>query len=83
MNTTQENSDDGFREAKMKSVNPKYILRNYLLQGAIEKAEAGDYTEVNRVLALVQKPFDEQPENTDYAKHPPDWGKKLKISCSS
>ncbi|CAH1523380.1 Protein adenylyltransferase SelO [Vibrio owensii] len=68
---------------KMRRTNPKYILRNYLAQLAIDKAEEGDFSEVNRLAELLQRPYDEQPEFDDYAKLPPEWGKKMEISCSS
>jgi len=67
----------------MRGANPKYILRNYLAQRAIEMAEQGDYSEVNRLLQLLQNPYAEQPEMEAYADLPPDWGKHLAISCSS
>ncbi|NRF14828.1 protein adenylyltransferase SelO [Vibrio coralliilyticus] len=67
----------------MRRVNPKYILRNYLAQLAIDKAEEGDFSEVNRVAELLKYPYDEQPEMDEYAKLPPEWGKKMEISCSS
>ncbi|MCE7730037.1 protein adenylyltransferase SelO [Vibrio campbellii] len=68
---------------KMRRVNPKYILRNYLAQLAIDKAEEGDFSEVNRLAELLKRPYDEQPQFDDYAKLPPEWGKKIEISCSS
>ncbi len=68
---------------RMRQVNPKYILRNYLAQGAIEQAEAGDFAEVNRLLELLRRPFDEQPDYERYAALPPEAGKHLPISCSS
>jgi uncharacterized protein YdiU (UPF0061 family) len=71
------------RAAGMRNANPKYILRNYLAQQAIGKAEQGDYSEVQRLHALLQKPYDEQPEYEIYAAPPPDWGRHLEISCSS
>ncbi len=67
----------------MNRVNPKYILRNYLAQQAIDKAEAGDYSEIETLHRLLQRPFDEHPELEHYAEAPPDWGKRLEISCSS
>ncbi|CAH8198498.1 protein adenylyltransferase SelO [Vibrio aestuarianus] len=67
----------------MRKVNPKYVLRNYLAQQAIDKAQQGDYQEVQRLVQLLAHPFDEQPENDHYAQLPPQWGKKLTISCSS
>ncbi|MFQ0975336.1 YdiU family protein [Vibrio campbellii] len=68
---------------KMRRVNPKYILRNYLAQLAIDKAEEGDFSEVNRLAELLKRPYEEQPQFDDYAKLPPEWGKKMEISCSS
>ncbi len=68
---------------KMRQVNPKYILRNYLAQVAIDRAEEGDFSEVERLAELLKKPFDEQVEFENYAKLPPEWGKTLEISCSS
>ena len=67
----------------MNQVNPKYILRNYLAQNAITAAQNGDYSEVQKLFTVLQKPFDEQPEYDDYSKLPPEWGKTLEISCSS
>src|SRR5471032_2916005 len=78
-----ENSVDATRKAAMDKVNPKYVLRNYLAQVAIEKAQQQDYTEVARLLAILEKPFDEQPEHQHYAALPPDWASHLEVSCSS
>ncbi|HSB94844.1 MAG TPA: YdiU family protein [Spongiibacteraceae bacterium] len=71
------------RSAAMQRANPKFILRNYLAQQAIEKAEQGDYSEVQRLFTVLQNPYDEQPGNESYAAAPPDWGKHLAVSCSS
>lgn len=71
------------RCAEMRNVNPKFILRNYLAQQAIEKAQQGDYSEVHRLIEVLRFPFSEQPENEHYAALPPDWGKAMEISCSS
>lgn len=79
-----ENSNDSERSAQMKRVNPKFILRNYLAQIAIDKAQnEQDDSEVNQLLTVLLNPFDEHPEYEHYAALPPDWGKKLEISCSS
>jgi hypothetical protein len=79
-----ESQTETTRQQQMKANNPKYILRNYLAQKAIEQAEDhGDFSEIERLLTLLQNPFDEHPEWEDYAKAPPEWGKKLAISCSS
>jgi uncharacterized protein YdiU (UPF0061 family) len=71
------------RRRQMLAVNPKYILRNYLAQQAIERAQEGDFGEVETLQALLQKPFDEQPGLADYAAEPPDWARHLDLSCSS
>jgi hypothetical protein len=78
-----EGSDDAERGRRMKCVNPKYVLRNYLAHNAIEKAEAGDFSEVDRLLDLLKRPFEDRPEMDRYAAPPPEWGKRLEISCSS
>jgi uncharacterized protein YdiU (UPF0061 family) len=67
----------------MHGVNPKYVLRNYLAQAAIEKAQNGDFSEVSKLLAILERPFDEQPEHEAYAALPPDWASHLEVSCSS
>ena len=59
------------------------MLRNYLAQIAIEKAQNKDFSEVGKLLAVLEKPFDEQPENEQYADLPPDWASELEVSCSS
>lgn len=78
-----ENSNDTARKLAMDQVNPKYVLRNYMAQVAIEKAQNKDFSEVERLRALLERPFDEQPENEHYAALPPDWSNQLSVSCSS
>ncbi len=78
-----EGSIDAARKAAMDRVNPKYVLRNYLAQVAIDKAQQKDFSEVRRLLHLLHKPFDEQPENEVYAALPPDWAAGIEVSCSS
>ncbi|XP_074577919.1 uncharacterized protein LOC141834497, partial [Curcuma longa] len=78
-------SDDE-RKVTMNSVNPKYILRNYLCQSAIDAAEQGDYGEVQRLLKLIEHPYDEQPGMEKYARLPPAWAYRpgvCMLSCSS
>ncbi|MGB6055523.1 MAG: YdiU family protein [Burkholderiaceae bacterium] len=78
-----ENSADAERRLAMHAANPKYVLRNYLAQVAIEQAQKGDFSEVARLLKVLQRPFDDQPENSRYAELPPDWAAHLEVSCSS
>jgi protein adenylyltransferase len=78
----QQSSID--RQAAMLKINPKYVFRNYMAEIAIRKAEdEKDYSEIDRMLSLLQAPFDEHPDCEEYAKHPPEWSQKLSVSCSS
>lgn len=82
-----EGVDDKTRKQKMHRVNPKYVLRNYLTQMAIDKAEQGDYSLVNELLDVMRHPYDEQPEYQQYAAKRPDWARNRPgcsmLSCSS
>ncbi len=78
-----EHSRDDERRDHMNRVNPKYVLRNYLAQTAIEKAQQKDFTEIDRLFTLLQSPFNDQPGMDAYALPPPNWGKHLAVSCSS
>ncbi|WP_307730262.1 protein adenylyltransferase SelO [Massilia endophytica] len=78
-----EGSVDAERKLAMDRCNPKYVLRNYLAQVAIEKAQNKDFSEVARLLQVLERPFDEQPGNESYAALPPDWASELEVSCSS
>uniref|UniRef100_A0A670JAC1 Selenoprotein O n=2 Tax=Podarcis muralis TaxID=64176 RepID=A0A670JAC1_PODMU len=56
----------------MNSNNPKYILRNYIAQNAIEAAENGDFMEVRKVLRLLEKPYEEDLECYNEATEGPE-----------
>lgn len=79
---SQQQSDE-LRQQRMKSYNPKYILRNYLAQQAIQSAEKGNFGDFTRLLKVLEQPFKDNPEFEEFASPPPDWGKALEISCSS
>ena len=78
-----ENSNDAARAARMNRVNPKFVLRNHLAQSAIEAAQRGEFGETERLLKVLEHPFDEQPEYAAYADHPPAWAQQIEVSCSS
>jgi len=71
------------REAKMLHVNPKYILKNHILQEAIEKAKKHDFSMVKDLLTVALAPFDEHKELEYLAKPTPTEAKNIKLSCSS
>ncbi|MGH7684285.1 MAG: protein adenylyltransferase SelO family protein, partial [Vulcanimicrobiaceae bacterium] len=79
----REGSENALRRTRMNAVNPKFVLRNYLAQNAIEAAQRKDFSEVRRLLGVLRRPFEEQPENESYAAPPPDWGRHVIVSCSS
>jgi uncharacterized protein YdiU (UPF0061 family) len=79
----QETRAHDEREHAMRRVNPKYILRNYLAQQVIDSAKEGDFAPMKELLTVLERPFDEQPDSEKYAAAPPDWGKRMDISCSS
>jgi len=78
-----EGSIDTERALRMNRVNPKFVLRNHLAETAIAQAREGDFSEVQRLLNVLQRPFDDQPENDADAGFPPAWAQSLEISCSS
>jgi uncharacterized protein YdiU (UPF0061 family) len=83
----QDKLPDELRRHKMNSVNPKYVLRNYLGQLAIDKAEDGDFSLVYELLDLIRKPYDEQPAKNQFAVKRPEWARNRAgcsmLSCSS
>ena len=80
---SEQAGDDAARAQRMNRVNPKFVLRNHLAQTAIERAELGDFSEVGRLMDLLCRPFDEQPEWETYADEPPLDKRSLELSCSS
>jgi uncharacterized protein YdiU (UPF0061 family) len=75
------------RASRMTGVNPKYVFRNYLAQQAIDALEAGDAGPLERLMRALERPYDEQPENEEFAARRPEWARSKPgcsaLSCSS
>jgi len=70
------------RQKRMNAANPKYVFRNYLAQQAIDALEQGDASVLERLMLVLKKPYDEQPEHHDLAARRPEWARH-KAGCSA
>ena len=77
-----EKQSDADRKAAMNLVNPKYVLRNYMAQLAIDAADDADYSLLNELYEMLLKPYDEQSENEKWFVKRPDWARH-KVGCSA
>ncbi|XP_042542031.1 protein adenylyltransferase SelO-like isoform X1 [Dipodomys spectabilis] len=79
------NDTDSERRKRMTTVNPRYVLKNWMAESAIQKAERNDFSEVRLLQQVLQRPFQRNPaaETAGYASPAPSWSKGLRVSCSS
>lgn len=77
----QEDLQDEGRKERMHAVNPKYVLRNYMAQLAIDAANNQDYSLIDELYKVLKKPYDEQPEHEKWYARRPDWA-RVKVGCS-
>lgn len=77
----KESLSDEARKSAMNLTNPKYVLRNYMAQLAIDDADKGDYKLIDELYELLKKPYDEQPEQAKWFAKRPEWARH-KVGCS-
>ncbi len=77
----KETTNDKERAMQMNTVNPKYVLRNYMAQLAIDAADKEDYSLIDELFQLLKKPYDEQPEYQKWFVKRPEWARH-KVGCS-
>jgi len=80
---TKEGLSVNKKAISMNQVNPKFILRNYMAQEAIEAAENNDFSVIETLMIILTKPYEEHKEFQNFANRSPAWAKDLEISCSS
>ncbi|QOP43554.1 YdiU family protein [Sulfurimonas sediminis] len=79
----KEKRSSAQRNKAMLKTNPKYILKNYMLQKAIELAQKGDFSMVQALLDIAKNPYNELPEFEHFAQETPQEYKNIGLSCSS
>ena len=73
----------------MKKINPKYILREWMLEPAYQQANEGHYVTIQELQDIMTNPYAEQSKEVEekyYRLRPPEinqMGGLSHLSCSS
>ncbi|BDS15512.1 protein adenylyltransferase SelO [Aureispira anguillae] len=81
MRLQKDKKTDQERQVFMNRINPKYVLRNYMAQLAIDQANSGDYSLIEELYQMLKKPYEEQPEYQRWFAKRPEWARN-KVGCS-
>jgi serine/tyrosine/threonine adenylyltransferase len=76
-----ETIDANERRTQMNACNPRFVLRNYLAQLAIDAAEQGDPSVAVELLDTLRRPYDDQPGRDHLAAKRPEWA-RTRVGCS-
>ncbi|XP_014396175.1 PREDICTED: UPF0061 protein ETA_18310-like isoform X4 [Myotis brandtii] len=79
------NDSDSERRKRMMTINPRYVLKNWMAESAVQKAERNDFSEVYLLQQVLQHPFQKHSaaEKAGYSSPTPAWARDLRVSCSS
>jgi len=72
------------RAERMRRANPAFIPRNHRVEAALSAAsERADFAPFHRLLAILQRPFDDQPDAIEYENPPQPSERVLNTFCGT
>jgi len=80
---TQETQPPAERAASMRAANPAFIPRNHRVEAALSAAESGDYAPFHKLLGILQRPYEDQPEAAEFTQPPEPSERVLQTFCGT